>query len=463
MEFTRRNFIKSSFVLGSSLIFSPLAFQGCSSETAPITSMEPIGVAKGIHPGRVVWVWDDSATNWEGYDSSEHWWQDDCTDFNQAKEMVSQAIQNVAGETTDFAAWDAIFRYCNSTRGKGEVGYQSGEKIAVKINLTTCNAKSKEVDPVTHEKKPAMINNIDVAPQMVFALLEQLVKTFGVAQEDISLGDTTAMIPDYYWDYLHPDFEYIRYFDNHGGSGRIRSRFSDTPVYWSTLDAIGKLRDYLATPFAEADYIINFAVLKGHAAGFSNCGKNHYGSLIRCPDRYMRPSDPSKDPDQGSHPDYLDLHLSLFPGTRRYRAIVDLMAHPEVGGKTLLYMSDGLYSGYMWEAHPYKWKSYPFNNNWPSSLLVSLDPVAIDSVAYDFLLEEWPQIVADPGLRGAARDYLVEAALAYDPPSGTFYDPTRSGNPTPSLGVHEHWNNARDKQYSRNLATGDGIELIKVV
>ncbi|MBN2105488.1 hypothetical protein JW835_15725, partial [bacterium] len=29
-----------------------------------------------------------------------------------------------------------------------------------------------------------------------------------------------------------------------------------------------------------------------------------------------------------------------------------------------------------------------------------------------------------------------------------------------SLGVHEHWNNAADKQYSRNLGTGEGIELI---
>ena len=29
-----------------------------------------------------------------------------------------------------------------------------------------------------------------------------------------------------------------------------------------------------------------------------------------------------------------------------------------------------------------------------------------------------------------------------------------------SLGVHEHWNNATDKQYTRNLGTGTGIELI---
>ena len=31
-----------------------------------------------------------------------------------------------------------------------------------------------------------------------------------------------------------------------------------------------------------------------------------------------------------------------------------------------------------------------------------------------------------------------------------------------SLGVHEHWNNAVDKQYSRNLGLAEGIELVKL-
>jgi hypothetical protein len=45
-----------------------------------------------------------------------------------------------------------------------------------------------------------------------------------------------------------------------------------------------------------------------------------------------------------------------------------------------------------------------------------------------------------------------------------FYDPDHKGNVTrlQSLGVHEHWNNPVDKQYSRNLGTGKGIELIKL-
>ncbi len=32
----------------------------------------------------------------------------------------------------------------------------------------------------------------------------------------------------------------------------------------------------------------------------------------------------------------------------------------------------------------------------------------------------------------------------------------------PVLGVHEHWNNPDDKQYSRDLGTGKGIELVSI-
>jgi hypothetical protein len=51
--------------------------------------------------------------------------------------------------------------------------------------------------------------------------------------------------------------------------------------------------------------------------------------------------------------------------------------------------------------------------------------------------------------------------MANNPPSGTFYDPERDGISLASLGVHEHWNNSTDKQYSRNLGMDEGIELIQ--
>jgi hypothetical protein len=57
-------------------------------------------------------------------------------------------------------------------------------------------------------------------------------------------------------------------------------------------------------------------------------------------------------------------------------------------------------------------------------------------------------------------NYLHEAALAGNPPSGTVYDPDGDGARLSSLGVHEHWNNATEKKYSRNLGKSEGIELV---
>jgi hypothetical protein len=64
---------------------------------------------------------------------------------------------------------------------------------------------------------------------------------------------------------------------------------------------------------------------------------------------------------------------------------------------------------------------------------------------------------------GTPDNYLHEAAQADNPPSGTVYDPEHDGTHLQSLGVHEHWNNPTNKQYSRNLGTGKGIELIQII
>ena len=59
-------------------------------------------------------------------------------------------------------------------------------------------------------------------------------------------------------------------------------------------------------------------------------------------------------------------------------------------------------------------------------------------------------------------DYMHQAADPANWPAGIIYDPDNSGKPMTSLGVHEHWNNAESKQYSRNLGTGNGIELVSI-
>ena len=459
----RSSFSGSRYLMGVLCIIVSI---GCIWLTLPLTAQkplkaadthpvnDPIGVARGIHPGRVVWVHDPNATDWEGSGMRDgYWWQSNNTDQAVVDKMMSEAIRLLAGQANEEAAWDAIFRYFNQSRGKENVGYQLGEKITIKVNMVAVS----NVDGAGNQT--AHLHWVNTSPQMILALLRQLVNVIGVAESDITVGDTTQFFPSHYWDHCHTEFPYVHYLANKGNLSRrgpVSSNGKDceVPFYWSDPVAGSKRQDYLPVSYAEATYLINFACLKGHSSGVTLCAKNHYGSFIRLP------------PATG----YYNLHLSLpnpewSPGTGHYRAHVDITGHPHLGGKTLLYLIDGLYGGYYWEGMPFKWYMEPFGGDWPSSLFASQDPVAIDSVAYDFLLQEWPDVVTGgtgaPGsLKGGAEDYLHEAALAYNPPSGTFYDPNSDGIGLASLGVHEHWNNPVDKQYSRNLGTGDGIELV---
>ena len=195
-------------------------------------------------------------------------------------------------------------------------------------------------------------------------------------------------------------------------------------------------QDYLPDFIADAAYLINLANLKAHAgAGITLCAKNHYGSLVRYPG------------ERG----YFDLHRGAFrKEPHSYRPLVELMAHAHFGGKTVLYMIDGLYPGTHTRKTPLRagGSRRPSTATGPQDLLASQDPVAIDSVGFDFLWTEW----ADYPRMSGVDDYLNEAAQAEQPPSGTFYDPDHVASVTQpaSLGVHEHWNNAEEKKYSRN-------------
>jgi len=427
-----------------------LALSGTEEEivlAAAPTPNVPIGVAQGVHPGRVVWIHELEATDWAGYFSPEHWYDDAHTDQAVVDKMVSRAIRALAGESSDEAAWDAIFRHFNRGRGKGDIGYTAGEKIAMKINNTLCHNASSS----TFEQRSNNKNRIDNSPQLTIALLWQLVHVVGVAERDITIGDPGRITPNFYYNIVHSAFPNVCYMANLGGRGRTQATFSSVEFHWSTPAAAGKKQDYIPRSFAEADYFINFPILKSHdSGGITVCGKNHYGSLLRNPNGTLG----------GQTYNYYNMHDSLpryAPGMGRYRCLVDLMGHAQLGGKTLLYIVDGLFAGENWDSNPTKWQMPPFNGDWPSSVFVSQDPVAMDSVCFDFLWTEWSNW---PHISGAD-DYLHEAAMADAAPSGTFYDPEGDGIRLTSLGVHEHWNNWIDKQYSRNLGTGDGIELTK--
>jgi hypothetical protein len=390
----------------------------------------PIGIAKGIHPGRVVWIHDANAASWNGSVGrmGNYWWRDNNTDPNRVDRMMSRSIQTLVSEPNDPNAWDALFRHFNQAKGKGDIGYQAPEKIVVKIN-ENCQNNASATENLS----------IDASPQMVRSLLDQLVNQAGVPQSAITVYDAQRPISDPVYNRCHPEFPDVAYRGGRGYPPGPNPNFIWVP---DSISYSAEITDTNARALPQcvldAEYIINMAILKCHElAGVTLCAKNHFGTIGYC----------------------IPLHESVswwLRAMEMYNPLVDLMGSENIGGKTILYIIDGLYGSNSAIGVPRRWTSEPFNRGWPSSIFVSQDPVAIDSVGLEFLHAEWP-------LRDNADNYLHEAAQADNPPSGTFYDPDVDGTPLQSLGAHEHWNNAVDKQYSRNLGIGDGIELIALL
>lgn len=397
-----------------------------------------LGIAQGIHPGRVIWAHDPLSTRWDG--SAGHWWDEASIDQERVDSMLSLSIRELAGQKESSRAWDAIFRSFNESHGRGSVGYAPGEKVLLKINLNNQN------NPYAAENSA-----IDALPQMVLAALKQLVDQAGIAQSDIIVLDALRPISDPVHDLCSAAFPHVQYiggfgfFEDSANQRNLENKdlpWADDVVRYSGGNIHDPNAGKVPQLVLDSEYLINMAILKSHGyiAGISLTGKNHYG-LIGAPEALHYHT-------EGHH-----------RGMDTYAPQVDLMGHKDLGGKTLLYIIDGFYgtrgrNGVL--NAPERWQSAPFNGHWPSSLFVSQDSVAIDSVGHDFLRAE----ISD--LQQNADRYLHEAATADNPASGVKYDPEGDGTILKSLGVHEHWNNAADKEYSRNLdpVNGIGIELI---
>jgi parallel beta-helix repeat protein len=394
----------------------------------------PMGVGQGIFPGRVVWVHEPEAARWDG--KTGPWWDDQNVDPQIVDSMVSQALRTLTGQTEDAAAWDALFRFFNRTRGLGDVGYQRGEKIAVKINMNQDSGG-------TWSSTAGM-----PSPQMIHSLLDQLIHVVGVAGADITIYDASRYIGDPIYNKVRgnpdPDFQAVRFVCNVTVNGRVGAVHDPAhPVRFADRNVPGNATAYLPRAVTEAKYMINMALLRAHSLfGVTLCGKNNFGSIYWPGNGGWTPSPLHNFGDRGR-------------SMGSYGCLVDLTGHAHLGGKTLLYLIDGLYGARDQSSPVMRWSS--FGDQWTASLLLSQDPIAIDSVGLDFLRNEpLATECTGPGVD----NYLHEGALAHNPPSGVLYDPEGDGTRLESLGVHEHWNNAAQKKYSRNLGTGNGIDLV---
>lgn len=433
LSFSRSNYSVGIFFLllaigGSVFILSRETGIASEKSTAQwiVVPNQPVGTAKGIFPGRVVWVHDPAAATWDSI--TGNWWDDKVVSQKATDRMMKESLASLTGENSEKNAWKALFWHFNLSHNNKKTDYQPGEKIAIKINTNNTYG---------HENSP----EINATPQMVLSLLKSLVNEAGVPQDKITVFDASRFITDNIYNKCHAAFPGVIFVDNTGGDGRTKSVYVDNAIPYSVDN--GKLATGLASCAVEADYLINMALLKGHVGqGVTLCGKNWYGTTSIYNDWRK------------------NAHNNFNPsreGTPQYLTFVDFMSHKELGDKTMLFLIDGVYGSKLVNGAPGpRWKMAPFNNNWACSLLASQDPVAIDAVGLDFLRCEWP----DAPDMAFSDQYLIEAALVDNPPSKAKYDPQRNNAKISSLGAFEHWNNVTEKKYSRNLGKNAGIELM---
>lgn len=413
--------------------------------TPPEGVNSPMGIARGSYPGRVAWMQDFSTTRWDGV--TGQWWEDRNTDQIKVNQMLSATIKGFTNTKSVKAAWDKLFKFNNKLKGLGEIGYKKGEKIVIKLNL---NPTGKPEEVWTDRGYPS--------PQMVYALVSQLIETLGVSGKDIMLSDPSRFIGGPIVDKIRanpsPEFQdvIIEVSNASGLKGYRTAEPDSTALVWFNMPDGSRYKMCFPKSFTEASYIINYSLVRPHRVfGITSAAKNHFGSVWSFEKQLFNPS---------------FLHafaLWDYPTPNKMKdphSAPVLLGHKITNMKTVLYLADGLYTALNQSKPIVRMSS--FNNDWFSSLIISQDPVALESVVYDFISNEPNLINGNPSFNGNQDNQFQECALANNPPSGTTYDPENDGRELESLGVHEHWNNSKDRKYSRNLGLGNGIELFQI-
>jgi len=481
------NFIVASLLLIAATIlylFSNTLLQPASFANQSVVKAgefppnAPIGIAQGIFPGRVTWMWDPDATNENCTNTSNNdgvidagddaWFMEKNNNATKIDSMIIKSLLSLTGATGTSEAWDLIFRKYNINNGYGDIGYTAGQKILLKLNATSAYggiATGKYYANLSRSDNLSVnVFTAETNPYIVLSMLHQLVTHAGVPPNMIYIGDPARNIYKEFYDLWHDEFPDVNYLGNNlihpeldivslGRTPVVRT--NEDKVFFSDHGTVmpDAVSDKLFTIFEEIDYLINIPTMKAHATGgITLAAKNHFGSFTR---------------DWAMH-----LHSGLMDGTDDpirlgyglYRVQTDIMMHNLLSGKNLLMIVDGLYPSDEALAVPLKWSSIPFEDDWCSSIFMSLDPVAIESVCHDFLRTEYngPTIATSRPNWFGVDDYLHQAADSSLWPEDIIYDPDDDGVLIASLGVHEHWNDSLNKQYTRNLETGEGIELIKV-
>jgi hypothetical protein len=315
------------------------------------------GVAQlSLAKPRVVHTCCSRAASWDFLSG----WYGDFVDQTLVSGMVDRGVMELTGRRSRQEAWQALIPE-----------YAPGQKVAIKVNLNNAHTVG-DSDSI-----------IDALMEPVNAVVVGL-KEIGVAESDIWVYDAVRSIPTRFENGC--DYPGVHFSGDYSSNSQ---GFSNTDVVSFHPPAGGPTLDDqpISNVLVNANYLINIPIMKMHmSARVTLSFKNHFGSIVYC----------------------AALHEYTYPGggvyTSQYSPLVDIYKSPQFGGKTVLTIGDGLYGSLGTHAStPQPWVT--FGGASPCSLFFSEDPVAVDSVMYDFL-------EAEAGFEINGDDYLALASQA---------------------------------------------------
>jgi hypothetical protein len=171
------------------------AFQTTETRTGHEDSPnEPIGVPKGIFPGRVVWVWNPDAKNEKfehnNFDNYDWFISPQNNNEKVIGKMFHDEVLKLTGKKDTKEAWDAMFKYFNQKKQGRKIGYTKGEKIFIKINQGQAGWVLSQEDkkngyalphilPKGQENRKVSMEPTETGPYAVLELLRELVNGAG--------------------------------------------------------------------------------------------------------------------------------------------------------------------------------------------------------------------------------------------------------------------------------------------
>ena len=334
-SFTRRDFVKISAVAAvSTQLYPVLAARRKAGPTSRIVR---------VHDPKATKTWDYSANApWNhtvepGENGSPGKIQERYFDYIN-EDVVAKMLDRGLRELTDAGSADDAWRILLPN-------LQRSDRITIKMNM---NNASFDENITT--------NRMDQTMPLVNGILEDLVNDLGLSEERITILDASR--------WFHPEkmkgrcrFENVRWVDH-----TDKERWDNNESVTFTKDAPKPGGDFrMPKAYTHSEHIINLCLMKSHNCGITGAMKNHFGSI----------------------PSPKNLHEEM--GERSY--IADVCNTPSIRNKVRVNIADALFANWhnnVWAPRP--WKTFPGES--PNSLIMGTDPVALDSVMLDHIIEE---------------------------------------------------------------------------